>query len=146
MRSIGRFLAGVAVLGLVALTSAAVSAQDLPGRVGRLADVGGRVYIATEQRAEDWLDAQRNDTVTSGDNLWLSGDGRAEIDYGGGQVRLAGDTNVHLARLDDAILALFVAHGRLIVRLRVLEPATRRASTRPTRRSRLRVPGSTGST
>src|SRR5512134_219680 len=101
MRTIG------AVMALLAAT-AAWADDELPGRVGRLADVGGRVYIAAEQRAEDWLEAFRNDTITSGDNLWVAGDGRLEIDYGGGQVRLAGDTNVHVARLDDAILALFV--------------------------------------
>jgi hypothetical protein len=110
------------LVAVVLLPGPAVAQDDLPGRVGRLADVAGRVYIATEQRAEDWLEVQRNDTLTSGDNLWVGSDGRAELDYGGGQVRLAGDTNVHLARLDDAILALFVAQGRIIVRLRVLEP------------------------
>ena len=36
----------------------------------------------------------------------MAGDGRAEVDYGGGQFRLAGDTNVHVARLDDRVLAL----------------------------------------
>ena len=49
-------------------------------------------------------------------------DGRAEVDYGGGQFRLAGDTNLHVARLDDRQLALFVAQGRVIVRVRVLDP------------------------
>ncbi|MBP1621676.1 MAG: putative prolin-rich exported protein [Acidobacteria bacterium] len=110
----------VAVLAAAALP--ALAQEDLPGRAGRLADVAGRVYLATEERAEDWVEALRNYTVTSGDNLWVAGDGRAEIDYGGGQVRLAGDTNVHVARLDDRVLALFVAQGRVIVRLRVLEP------------------------
>jgi len=110
----------VAVLAAAALP--ALAQEDLPGRAGRLADVAGRVYLATEERAEDWVEALHNYTVTSGDNLWVAGDGRAEIDYGGGQVRLGGDTNVHVARLDDRVLALFVAQGRVIVRLRVLEP------------------------
>ena len=79
------------------------SRDDLPGRVGpprrrrRAASISrpssaprtGSTRIATTR-------------VTSGDNLWVAGDGRAEIDYGGGQVRLAGDTNLHVARLDDA--------------------------------------------
>jgi hypothetical protein len=77
--------------------------------------------VSTGERAEDWVEALRNASITAGDNLWVSGDGRAEIDYGGGQIRLAGDTNVHVARLDDRILALFVAHGRIIVRVRVLD-------------------------
>lgn len=95
--------------------------DDLPGRVGRIADLSGRVHLSTAEDADDWIEALRNSTVTTGDNLWVSGDGRAEIDYGGGQFRLAGDTNVHIARLDDRALALFVAHGRVIVRVRVLD-------------------------
>lgn len=116
--ALGRILLAV---GLAAATVPALADEDLPSRAGRLADVAGRVYLATEERAEDWVEALRNYTITSGDNLWVAGDGRAEIDYGGGQLRLAGDTNVHVARLDDRILALFVAQGRVIVRVRVLD-------------------------
>ena len=100
---------------------ASAQSEDLPTRVGRLADLGGNVYVSTEEKPEDWIEALRNYSVTSGDNLWVADDGRAEIDYGGGQFRLAGNTNVHVARLDDRVLALFVAHGRVIVRIRVLE-------------------------
>ena len=46
----------------------------------------------------------------------------AEVDYGGGQFRLAGDTNLHVSRLDERQLALFIASGSVIVRVRVLEP------------------------
>ncbi len=116
--ALGRILLAV---GLAAAAVPALADEDLPSRAGRLADVAGRVYLATEERAEDWVEALRNYTITSGDNLWVAGDGRAEIDYGGGQFRLAGDTNVHVARLDDRILALFVAQGRVIVRVRVLD-------------------------
>ena len=54
-----------------------------------------------------------NYPVASGDNLWVAGEGRAEVDFGGGQFRLAGDTNVHVSRLDDRDFALFVAQGRV---------------------------------
>ncbi len=117
--ALGRILLAV---GLATAAGPALADDDLPSRAGRLADVAGRVFLATEERAEDWLEALRNYTITSGDNLWVAGDGRAEIDYGGGQFRLAGDTNVHVARLDDRTLALFVAQGRVIVRVRVLDP------------------------
>ena len=69
--------------------------DDLPARVGRIADLGGAVYVAPEDRADEWAEVGRNYPVASGDNLWVSGDGRAEIDFGGGRFRLAGDTNVH---------------------------------------------------
>ena len=129
-----------AVLLLAFATLAGAQTDDLPGRVGRLADLGGTVYVSPEDRADDWVEALRNHSVTSGDNLWVAGDGRAEIDYGGGQFRLAGNTNVHVARLDERMLALFVAHGSVIVRVRVLDageaarvdtPNTQLALTRP---------------
>lgn len=113
----------VALAGLlIALASPARADDDLPGRVGRVADYGGQLYLAPEDRATDWVSAGLNYTVTSGDNLWVSSDGRAEIDYGGGQFRLAGNTNVHVSRLDDRTLVLFVAQGRVVVRVRFLDP------------------------
>ena len=136
----GLFAPLATALLLVGPSLASAQSDDLPARVGRLADLGGSVYISTEERPEDWVEALRNATLTSGDNLWVSGDGRAEIDYGGGQFRLAGNTNLHVARLDDRVLALFLAHGRVIVRVRALEageaaridtPNTQLALTRP---------------
>ncbi len=96
--------------------------EDLPGRVGRVADFAGQLFLSPDDRPDEWEAIGVNYPVTSGGNLWVSGDGRAEIDYGGGQFRLAGDTNVHVSRLDDRQLALFVAQGRLIVRVRSLDP------------------------
>src|SRR5262249_27720333 len=64
----------------------------------------------------------QNYPIMSGDNLWIEGDGRAEIDYGSGQLRLAGGTSLHVSRLDDRALTLFVAQGRVILHVRVLEP------------------------
>ena len=114
-----RVAIGVVALGL-AIFNAAASAQDedLPGRVGRLADFGGQILFSTQDRPDDWEPVGINYPITSGANLWASTDGRAEIDYGGGQFRLAGDTNVHVVRLDDRQLTLFVAQGRVIVRVR----------------------------
>jgi hypothetical protein len=141
LHRLGRQFANVAAVLLLAFaTLASAQTDDLPDRVGRVADLSGSVYVSTEERADEWVEALRNYSVTSGDNLWVADDGRAEIDYGGGQFRLAGNTNVHVARLDDRILALFVAHGRVIVRVRVLEtgeaaridtPNTQLALTRP---------------
>ena len=126
MKPISRFLTwGPQALFAAALLAfaapASAQSEDLPARVGRLADLGGSVYVSTEERVDDWVEALRNATITSGDNLWVGENGRAEIDYGGGQFRLAGDTNVHVARIDDQTLALFIAHGRVIVRVRVLD-------------------------
>jgi hypothetical protein len=132
-------IAFVAML-TVAASSFARADDDLPGRVGRIADFAGQPFLSAQDRPDDWTPVGINYPVSSGDNLWVSHDGRAEVDYGGGQFRLAGDTNVNVARLDDHDLTLFVARGRLIIRVRVLDtddvvrvdtPNTQIAVTRP---------------
>ena len=110
-----------ALLLAVAPFAARADDDDLPGRVGRIAEFAGQLFHAPQDNAGEWAAIGINYPIASGDNLWVSGDGRAEIDYGGGQFRLAGDTNLHVSRLDDRQLALFVAQGRLIVRVRVLD-------------------------
>ncbi len=95
---------------------------DLPSRVGRVADVGGELFLALQEKPDQWSQIGQNYPVTTGDNLWVAREGRAEVDYGGGQFRLAGDTNLHVSRLDDHNFAVFVAQGRVIVRVRVLDP------------------------
>ena len=121
--SVAAFLAALVVLLLPAPASAQDPVQDadLPGRVGRVADLAGELFLSARERATDWTGIGLNTTITTGDNLWVSAEGRSEIDYGGGQFRLAGDTNIHVARLDDTQLALFLAQGRLIVRVRILD-------------------------
>jgi hypothetical protein len=115
-----RALAGVCALALLVVGGARAE-DDLPSRVGRIAEFAGDIYLAPQEQASDWTAVGLNQPITSGDNLWVGDGGRAEIDYGGGQFRLAGDTNVHVSRLDDREFALFVAKGRVIVRVRVLD-------------------------
>lgn len=121
LRTTRRPLVWLAGLLLAVAPLAAPAQDDLPGRVGRIAEFAGQVFLSPQDRATEWSVIGINYPVTTGDNLWVSGEGRAEIDYGGGQFRLAGDTSLHVSRLDDQQLALFVAQGRLIVRVRVLE-------------------------
>ncbi|MEO8752223.1 MAG: DUF6600 domain-containing protein, partial [Casimicrobiaceae bacterium] len=100
----------------------ALAEDDLPGRVGRIAEIGGELFLAPQDKPEEWIAIGLNYPVTTGDNLWVGTEGRAEVDFGDGQFRLAGDTNLHVSRLDDRQFALFVAQGRVNVRVRVLEP------------------------
>jgi hypothetical protein len=120
---------------------AARADDDLPGRVGRIADFAGQLYQSPEDRATEWVAIGLNYPVTSGDNLWVSGDGRAEVDYGGGQFRLAGDTNLHISRLDENQLALFIAQGRVILRVRMLDPGESARVDAPNTQIQLTRPG-----
>ena len=104
-----------------AVIACAVHAQAddaLPSRVGRVANVQGALYHSLDAGSGEWSPIGLNYPVAQGDNLWADHGARAEVDYGGGQFRLAGDTNVHVSRLDERQLALFVASGSLIVRVR----------------------------
>ena len=104
-------LAAVVAAGLVAPALAQPApAEDLPGRVGRVADLGGELFLAPQDKPDQWQPVGVNYPVAGGDNLWVGRDGRAEIDFGAGQFRLAGDSNIHLSRLDDRQFAVFVAH------------------------------------
>jgi hypothetical protein len=121
VRSLRLPLIGLATLALAAVPLAARAEDDLPGRVGRVADFAGQLLLSPQDRPTEWAPIDINYPITSGDNLWVSADGRAEADYGGGQFRIAGDTSLHISRLDDQQLSLFVAQGRLIVRVRALD-------------------------
>lgn len=110
-----------AVLVAPALSQPA-PAEDLPGRVGRVADLAGELFLAPQDKPDQWQPVGINYPVAAGDNLWVGREGRAEIDFGAGQFRLAGDSNIHLSRLDDRQFAVFVAQGRAQVRVRVLDP------------------------
>ena len=118
------FAARLAVLlGLVAIAFGAQAQRDdaLPARVGRVASVEGMLRHAPEA-GDAWSTIGLNYPIAQGDNLWTGPDSRAEVDYGGGEFRLGANTNVHVSRLDERQLALFVASGRTIVRVRYLEP------------------------
>jgi hypothetical protein len=118
-----RWLLPLILLALFAVPfgTPAQEPDEAPSRVGRVAEVNGQLFLAPEDRATEWAPIELNYPVGSGDNLWLSGDGRAEVDFGVGQLRIAANTNVHVSRLDDHALSVFVAQGSAIVALRVLE-------------------------
>ena len=113
----------MALIALAVTTPAPARADDdLPPRVGRVAEVGGELFLAPQDAPDQWVAIGLNYPVATGDNLWVGSEGRAEIDIGGSQFRLAGDTSLHISRLDDRNFALYVAQGRVILRVRVLEP------------------------
>ncbi len=112
-----------ALLLTVALVPAAM-AQDagaLPSRVGRLGDLAGAIYLAPQDRPDDWSPIGQNYPVTVGDNVWAAEGARAEVDFGGSQMRMSASTNVNVAALDEHTLVLFVAQGELILRVSAFE-------------------------
>ena len=76
-----------AVFGLLMLAGIAI-AQDPPARIGRLSDDGGDIFLSTDNSAAGWQPVGINYPITMGDNVFVSRDGRAEIDFGGGQLQM----------------------------------------------------------
>lgn len=114
-----RFLA---TLLLVALGTSAFAQSDPPSRVGRVSEIQGSVFLAPEDTDTSWQPIGINYPVTTGDSVWVGQDGRAEIDFGAGQIRLSNEANVHFSQLDDRQFSAYLAGGRAILRLRMLDP------------------------
>jgi hypothetical protein len=112
----------LAFAGALAWPGFARAQDELPGRVGRIAEFGGDIFVAPQDQPEQWVAVGLNYPIASGDNFWVAKDGHAEIDFGGGQLRLGDNTNLHVSRLDERSLALFIAQGGVVLRVRVLDP------------------------
>ena len=113
-------LASLVLLSLLMLGVALADEADPPGRVARLSYVQGAVSLepAGEQ---DWVGAEINRPITTGDRLWSDTPGsRAELDIGSAVIRLGASTGFSFLNLDDNVAQMQVTDGTVIVRLREL--------------------------
>ena len=117
-------LIGLMLISLLALFAqpARAADEDPPGRVGRLSEVEGAVWVYAPESAE-WIAAARNRPVTTGDRLSTEKDGRAEIRIGSTTLRIAANTELEVLQLDDNHLSLQLLSGSLSARLRTRESA-----------------------
>jgi len=107
---------------LLAIASAVlVSAQtDPPGRVGRLSYVNGAVSFRPGD-IEDWVAADVNRPLTTGDHLWIDEGARAELNIGTAAIRLNSRTAFEFLNLDDGAAQIRLTEGSLNIRVRSLE-------------------------
>jgi hypothetical protein len=112
-----------ALLALLAAVVLPAAAQDdPPGRIGRIADLQGQVWLYDLESA-DWVPAARNRPLTTGDRLATDGDGRAELRIGSTTVRLGPGTEIDLLQVDDERVRVQLIAGQLALRLRSHETA-----------------------
>lgn len=109
------------VLGAVALAPA-LAQDDPPGRVGRVAELHGRVSWFDDEQGR-WVDAERNRPLTGGDRISTAPDARAELRVGSTVLRLGGRTELEVLRLDDEQLVFQLHTGALALRVRSREIA-----------------------
>ena len=109
---------------ILLLTAAAVSIaaaqDDPPSRVGRLSYLNGQVSFRPGD-VDDWVEADYNRPLTSGDHLWTDDGARAEVHIGSTALRLDRRTAFEFLNLDDSSVQIRLAEGRLSVHVRALD-------------------------
>ncbi|MEP7099973.1 MAG: DUF6600 domain-containing protein [Burkholderiales bacterium] len=128
MTTMQRRLAGWAEMLLLATLAVAggVRAQDTdvdpPGRVARLSEVNGQVWLYSPDGAE-WIVASRNQPLTTGDRLATEAGARAELQIGSTTVRVDASSEIEVVQLDDEHVALELHDGSAIAHVRDLNGA-----------------------
>ena len=113
------------LLAAVALTGVA-HAQDVdvdpPGRVARLSEASGQVWLYSPDGTE-WVAASRNRPLTTGDRLATEAGARAELQIGSTTVRIDASSEIEVVRLDDEHVVLDLHDGSAIAQVRDLAGA-----------------------
>ncbi|KAF1049584.1 DUF6600 domain-containing protein [Xylophilus sp.] len=111
------------VLGL-GLGATAASAAEPPGRVARLSHLEGDAGYAPAGGTE-WLRAEFNRPLTTGDQFSAAPGARAELHSGSTAIRLQGPARLGLDALDDRTTRLQLTEGALALRIRAIYPGER---------------------
>jgi hypothetical protein len=110
-------------LGIFAGTATTASAQndDPPTRVARLNYIQGSVSFQPGGE-DEWIAADPNRPLTTGDNLWADQNSRGEVHIGSTSIRLSSVTGISFLNLDDRTVQLQLAQGTIEIHLRHYEP------------------------
>src|SRR3984957_13359726 len=93
---------------------------DPPSRVARLNLIQGSLSFQPAGPS-DWVDANPNRPLTTGDQLWADQDSRGELHLGGSVLRIGGQTAVSFLNLTDQAVQIQVAQGSADLRVLHLE-------------------------
>src|SRR5437588_4459558 len=104
----------ILLLTLAAVAFAAAQ-DDPPGRVGRLNYLTGTVSFQPAG-VDDWVPADLNRPLTTGDHLWVEPNSRAELHIGSSALRLNARTSFQFLNLDDSAVQIRLSEGTLVVR------------------------------
>jgi hypothetical protein len=99
--------------------SAGQTQVDPPARVARLGYLTGNVSF-TPAGENDWVQAQVNRPVVTGDKLWTDASARAELQIGAATVRLNQSTSFDFLNLDDQTAQMELTQGALNLDVRRL--------------------------
>lgn len=94
---------------------------DPPGLVARLDYQSGTVTFEPAGTT-DWVNADVNRPLTTGDSLWVDASSRAELNMGRIVLRADSQTSVTLTNLDDQIAQFQLAQGTILLHIRAMNP------------------------
>jgi hypothetical protein len=100
-----------------ALPQAVKAQDDPPGRVARLNFIQGSVSYQVSGD-QDWVQANPNRPLTTGDNLWVDKDSRGEVHIGSTAIRMSSETGISFLTLDDRTVQVQLAQGVIEVHVR----------------------------
>jgi hypothetical protein len=112
-----------AVLLFAAILPCLASAQndDPPSRVARLNMAQGAVSFQPSGET-DWIDANPNRPITTGDSLWADQDARGELHIGSTSIRISSQTGITFLNLNDRTVQIQLSQGTMEITLRRLDP------------------------
>ncbi len=121
MRKAGLFLLVLTLLAASLPQPAAAQDQneDPPGRVARLNYIQGSLSYQVSGD-QNWIEANPNRPLTTGDNLWADQNSRGEVHIGSTAIRMGSMTGISFLTLDDRTVQLQLAQGTIEVHLRRL--------------------------
>jgi hypothetical protein len=110
-RSSGYLLSLIALVLFLALPGiSAADDDDPPGRVARLNLIQGSVSFQPAG-TQDWVEANPNRPLTTGDQLWADQDSRGEVHVGSTAIRISDHTGLSFLNLTDDVVQIQVAQG-----------------------------------
>jgi Family of unknown function (DUF6600) len=109
----------ILILGfaLVSPKPAVADDEDPPSRVARLSYTSGEVSF-DPAGTDDWVSAEVNRPITTGDKLWTGDGARAELHVGSAAVRMSAQTGMSFLNLNDQIMQIQLTEGTLYISVR----------------------------
>jgi hypothetical protein len=105
---------------LFAFSSPAQADDDPPGRVARLNYIQGSLSFQPGGET-DWVQANPNRPLTTGDNLWADKNSRGELHIGSSSIRIGSETGITFLNLDDRTVQIQLAQGSMNINVRRLD-------------------------
>lgn len=94
--------------------------QDPPTRVAHLSYMEGSVSYQPSGD-QNWVQADVNRPLTTGDNLWADQNSRAEVHIGSAAFRMGDQTGISFLNLNDQAVQIQLAQGVLEINVRHLD-------------------------